>query len=139
MKLADLPSEFTDPAAWIGRDMRQRKREWLIELTSADIADLETAAHHFQSLGRDIGEIKAEDFPLSRFDRHLALLKQKLLHGIGFEVLRGLPVATYSHAFAAAIFCGIGVFAGSALTSEVRGRRTPPATFSVTSAISAPM
>ena len=58
MKLADLPSEFTGPAAWIGRDMRQRKREWLIELTSADIADLETAAHHFHSLGRDIGEIK---------------------------------------------------------------------------------
>ena len=121
MKLADLPSEFTGPAAWIGRDMRQRKREWLIELTSADIADLETAAHHFQSLGRDIGEIKAEDFPLSRFDRHLALLKQKLLHGIGFEVLRGLPVATYSHAFAAAIFCGIGAHLGSARSQNADG------------------
>lgn len=51
----------------------------------------------------------------------MALLKQKLLHGIGFEVLRGLPVATYSHAFAAAIFYGIGAHLGSARSQNADG------------------
>jgi len=101
--------------------MQDRVDEWLIRLSDAEVADLERAAEHYLSLGRDIGEITAADFPLASFDTHLQALSHKLLHGIGFEVLRGMPVESYDRQLAATIFCGIGAHIGSARPQNAAG------------------
>jgi len=94
---------------------------WLIQLTDGDIADLEQAARHYLSLGRDIGEITKQDFPLKSFNTRLEGMKNTLLNGHGFEVLRGLPIETYTQEMAAAIFCGIGAHLGSARSQNAAG------------------
>jgi hypothetical protein len=119
--LDELPETITGPAAWTGKDMQHRSDEWLIRLSDADIAELERAAAHYLSLGRDLGEIEAADFPLASFGGHIRALKEKLLHGIGFEVLRGLPVERYDQKLAATIFCGIGAHLGRARSQNARG------------------
>lgn len=119
--LSTLPETFTGPSAWLGPDMAATPETWLYTLTEADVADLEAAARHFQSLGKDVGEITRADFPLTHFSAHVTALKEKLLKGIGFEVLRGLPIARYSQAFAATIFCGIGAHIGSARSQNADG------------------
>jgi hypothetical protein len=48
-------------------------------------------------------------------------MSQKLLHGIGVEVIRGLPIQSYSLEFAAAIFCGLGAHLGSARSQNAAG------------------
>jgi len=116
-----LPTPFTGPSAWKGADMADRGSEWLIHLTPAQIKELEAAAAHFLSLGRDVGEIAAKDFPLPAFGKNLHALADKLLHGIGFEVLRGLPTETYSQEVAATIFCGIGAHLGHARSQNAAG------------------
>lgn len=121
MSLAHLPSMITGPSAWVGADMAQDARKWLYCLSPEDIADLEHAARHYLSLGRDVGEITASDFPLSSFGSRLKSLLYKLLHGHGIEVLRGLPVSGYSPAFAATVFCGIGAHLGSARSQNAAG------------------
>lgn len=98
-----------------------RRNDWLVQLTPAQIAELEAAAAHYLSLGRDIGEITAQDFPLPTFAAHLERLSNTLLHGIGFEVIRGLPVPTYTQETAATIFCGIGAHLGSARSQNAAG------------------
>lgn len=115
-----LPLPFSGPSAWRGRDVAQRS-DWLIELTIQQIAELESAAAHYLSLGRDVGEITADAFPLPTFAAHLASLSNKLLNGHGFEVLRGLPVATYTQETAATIFCGIGAHLGRARSQNAAG------------------
>ena len=95
--LQQLPERIEGPAAWTGQEMQAHPERWLVQLAPEDIADLEQAARHYLSLGRDIGEITKGDFPLTRFAAHLEALKHKLLHGIGFEVLRGLPVEPDRH------------------------------------------
>ncbi len=115
-----LPLPFSDPSAWRGRDVAQRS-DWLIELTIQQIAELESAAAHYLSLGRDVGEITADAFPLPTFAAHLASLSNTLLNGHGFEVLRGLPVATYTQETAATIFCGIGAHLGCARSQNAAG------------------
>lgn len=117
----ELPERITGPAAWLGEDMQHRSDEWLVHLTDADIADLERAAEHYLSLDRDVGEITAADFPLSSFGAHVGALKEKLLYGIGFEVLRGLPVEDYDQELAATIFCGVGSHIGSARSQNAQG------------------
>lgn len=119
--LEQIPERFTGPAAWTGTDMQHRTDEWLVHLPEETIEELERAARHFLSLGRDLGAITADDFPLERFGAHVAALKEKLLHGIGFEVLRGLPVERYDALTAATIFCGIGAHIGSARSQNAQG------------------
>lgn len=116
-----LPERIEGPAAWLGREIQAREGDWLVHLTEAQIADLEQAARRYLSFGRDIGEITREDFPLGPFAVHLEGLKHKLLNGIGFEVLRGLPVADHSQEMAAAIFCGVGAHLGSARSQNAAG------------------
>ena len=101
--------------------MADHPERWLYTLTAGDIADLEQAARHCLSLDRDIGEITKADFPLQQFDRHLDQLSRTLLHGVGVEVMRGLPIAGYDQALAATIFCGIGAHLGSARSQNAEG------------------
>ena len=101
--------------------MADRREAWLVELSGEDIEDLEQAADHFLGLGLDVGEIYAGTFPLKHFDKHLKQLSEKLVNGIGFEVVRGLPVSQYSREKSAAIFCGIGAHLGSARSQNSMG------------------
>jgi hypothetical protein len=121
MDISQLPEKISGPAAWVGPDLAKDESAWLYRLTSDDVADLENAARHYLALGRDVGEIRAADFPLSSFDRHLEELRQKLLRGNGIEVMRGLPIAGYSQEFAATVFCGIGAHLGSARSQNAAG------------------
>ena len=117
----ELPEKIEGPAAWIGAEMQSQQDLWLYHLSQDDIEDIEHAARHFLSLGRDIGSITKEDFPLAGFAVHLSRLKETLIHGHGFEVLRGLPIETYDQQMAAAIFCGIGAHLGSARSQNAEG------------------
>ncbi|MEQ8291292.1 MAG: TauD/TfdA family dioxygenase [Roseovarius sp.] len=119
--LNDLPEKLTGPSAWVGREMAGNPDRWLYRLDEADIADLEQAAEHFLGLGRDVGEITREDFPLQRFTGHLKDLRHTMREGVGVEVLRGLPVERYSQQMAATIFCGIGAHIGSARSQNAQG------------------
>ena len=62
------------PASWLGPDMAARPEKWLRQLTTDEIAELEAAAKHFLTLGKDVGEITKEDFPLPRFSRDINAL-----------------------------------------------------------------
>ena len=117
----DLPQIITGPAAWLGRDVAERADEWIVHLSDEDVTDLERAADHYLALDRDVGEITAEAFPLETFGSHLRELREELLHGIGFEVIRGLPVESYDQLYAATVFCGIGAHLGSARSQNAQG------------------
>lgn len=115
------PGPIDIPSAWIGADMAAHPERWIVQLTAADIAEIEGAATAYLARTRDIGAIARKDFPLPRFGRHLAELRLTLMHGIGFQLLRGLPVAGYTQEFAATVFCGIGAHLGSARSQNAMG------------------
>ncbi|NRA98727.1 MAG: TauD/TfdA family dioxygenase [Rhodobacteraceae bacterium] len=115
------PAPIKDARNWRGVELAQHTDLWRYDLTSIDIAELEAAAATYLSTGKDIGEITKEAFPLPRFAAHLETLAAQLLEGIGFEVMRGLPVDRYDRETAAAIFCGIGAHLGSARSQNADG------------------
>lgn len=121
MDISHLPKKITGPSAWLGPAMAKDEHGWLYRLSGEEIADLENAARHFLALRRDVGEMTAADFPLHCFASHLKALQEKLLHGNGIEVLRGLPVANYGQEFAATVFCRIGAHLGSARSQNAVG------------------
>ncbi len=117
-----LPPPVVDtPSAWRGKDMAAAPERWLVQLAPSDIAELESAAARFIESGKDIGALSRDDFPLPTFGEHLTVLQQTLIAGIGFEILRGLPVAGYSPEMTATIFCGIGAHLGKARSQNAMG------------------
>jgi hypothetical protein len=119
--LKDLPKSINRPSSWVGTELAKNPAQWLYQLKLTDIADLESAAAQFQTLDINIGEITKELFPLAHFSDHLRELKEKLLHGIGVELIRGLPTASYNKETIATIFCGVGAHLGSARSQNAHG------------------
>ena len=116
-----LPPSQSGPAAWYGPDMVARQAEWLTPLSHAEIAEIEAAAEPLISPDFNIGTMKQSDFPLPILGPKLAALRSELLHGRGFALLRGLPVATYSEREAATIFSGLGSHIGNARSQNAQG------------------
>lgn len=112
---------FDGPRAWIGAELKHQPERWIKTLSGAEIAELEAAASHYLALGQDIGEINAAQFPLPSLSAYFKAMREKLLKGIGFEILRGLPTENYDRATACAIFCGIGAHLGSARSQNAKG------------------
>src|ERR1043165_6666714 len=108
------PGKVDIPSAWQGADMKANPDRWLRTLAASEIVELENAAESYLGSGKEIADITKESFPLPTFGAHLEGLKTTLLHGQGFELIRGLPVEKYSQKFAATIFCGVGAHLGSA-------------------------
>lgn len=106
---------------WHGADIMKTPGAWHYTLTASEINELESAAQHIIQSGRDIGAITAADFPLARLSNKLKALKADLINGNGFKLISGLPVHTYSRAFAAAVFCGIGAHLGTARSQNAEG------------------
>lgn len=91
--------------AWHGPDMARRD-DWRRTFSAAEIAELETAADVVAD--RDIADLEADDFVLPTLDPVLARIRDDLVDGRGFALLRGLPVADWPRERTARVFWAIG-------------------------------
>ena len=117
----ELPPFQTGKSVWYGPSMNLKKKEWIIELTKKEIEELEQATKQFLNIGLSVGEMKKEHFPLPIFGVKLAELKAELIHGIGFSLIKGLPIKRYSEKETATIFYGIGTHIGNARSQNAKG------------------
>lgn len=101
--------------------MRKTPELWIANLQDAEINELESAARRFLNLGIDTCNISRDLFPLGEFSGRLEELARQLLQGIGFGVLRGLPIDRWPLELAEAVFCGIGAHLGSARSQNAAG------------------
>lgn len=115
------PKKISGPSAWVGLDMEKEPNLWLKTFSADEINELEKAADDFLSSSLSIGDLSIKNFPLPRLSKRFKKLKETLLKGCGFEVIRGLPIKKYSQEKAATIFCGIGVYLGSARSQNAAG------------------
>lgn len=109
-----------DPAQWTGADLARRS-DWQYHLSPAEIAELDAAVAGVRARGLDIKDITRADFPLPTLDAKLAAMKAQLMDGLGLAVLRGVPVARYGIAGAAAAFWGLGLRIGDPVSQNYKG------------------
>jgi len=121
MSSSTLPPIQNTPAAWYGPDMAARQDEWLWQLSPAEIRELEAAAELLVAAESDIGAMQERDFVLPTLAPKLRALREELIQGRGFALLRGLPVAQYSEREAVTIFYGIGTHLGNARSQNAQG------------------
>jgi hypothetical protein len=118
---AALPPEQTGAAAWYGPDMAARG-EWLMTLSTADVGEVERAAEPLVARNADIAAISAGDFPLPSLGPKLkARVREEVLNGRGFLLMRGLPTERWSLREAATAYFGLGAHLGSARSQNAKG------------------
>lgn len=99
-----------------------RRDDWLMPLADGEIAEIETATKGLAARDADIAAITARDFPLPTLEVKLRTrVRDEVLNGRGFLLLRGLPVDRWSQREAAAAFFGLGAHLGSARSQNSKG------------------
>jgi hypothetical protein len=91
-----------------------------MRLTSADVDDLDRAMRAVVASGKTWGTFGRDDFDLPVAGARLRAIEEQLRNGLGFVLLRGLPVERYSLDELKTIYWGIGSHLGTAVTQNAR-------------------
>lgn len=108
------------PDVWTGESLAG-STDWMLELTGAEIDALDTALESVKSRGLDIIDVRADDFPLGCFEARVRAMREAVLRGRGFALLRGMPVSRYSFRDAALVYWGIGRHLGVPVSQNAAG------------------
>jgi hypothetical protein len=121
MTLAALPPEQTGPCAWYGPDIVQRT-DWIVRLDAADVAEIRAALDAWKARAdRGAAPLKEADFPLPVLGPRLRDIREQLLHGRGFVLIKGMPVHQWTHEDTAFAFIGLGAHLGNARSQNAKG------------------
>lgn len=110
--------KHTGEAAWYGADLA-KTTGWAHTFTADQIAELEAAAE--SSLGRDTAMLTEADLPLPILEPVLRDVRQSVVDGRGFSLLRGLPVEGWSKDITARAYWAIGLRVGRAVVQNRHG------------------
>lgn len=90
LSMPDRPLEI--PAAWLGSEMQTRPDLWSYELTDRDIEELQRATQLVTEREVPLSEITPRNFLLPTLGPRLKTAALEVTSGLGFALLRNLPV-----------------------------------------------
>ncbi len=120
LQISSLPPTIASASAWFGPQVSAEKA-WIHTLNDDELRELERAAQQCLANVDDISKIRRQDFSLPMLGPRLRRIHDTLIDGIGFALLRALPVSTWSKSVTAAVFFGIGQHLGYARPQNARG------------------
>ena len=106
------------PSTWLGPQLQAE--DYQFELTEREIGDLEDALRRVRAAGKTWGAFDRDDFAIPVFAQRLRVIEEQLRHGLGFALIRGLPVQRYTLDELKTIYWGIGSYLGGAVTQNAR-------------------
>ncbi len=118
---SDAPPRVSAASAWYGRALRSREADWIVRLTAAQLAELDTAIRAFEASERPLATIDATQFPLPTLGPLLRCVLDELLEGRGFVLLRGFEVERYARKAQAIAFMGLGCHLGVPRSQNAKG------------------
>ena len=106
-------------SAWIGADLARHSEEWIYPLSPAELAEIE--ANVVRLRGRDLAGLGRADFSLPTLGSKLDGLRDEVLNGRGFVLIRGLPVEGRPIADSALAYWALGTRFGSPRSQNAMG------------------
>jgi hypothetical protein len=110
--MTELPPPVVGPSAWYGPVVADRA-EWVEPLSSAELAEIESASRRLFTDDVDWQSVRPDDFPLPTLRPRLSGIVDEILEGRGFFLLRGLPVERWGRRLSAVAFLGLGLHLGN--------------------------
>ncbi|KAF8649399.1 hypothetical protein AX16_005840 [Volvariella volvacea WC 439] len=110
---AGFPQKVDGPIVWEGSNWKEEK-QWVYQLNDAQLKEIDDAVKHFKGLGRPLGYISQDTFPLPTLSSLLHDFSKELYFGRGFFVLRTIPVDSYTREELVILYAGVSSHVGSA-------------------------
>ena len=110
----------TGPSAWTGAELR-RHDGWIYRLSAGEVAEIDVAVAAVRARGLELAQIARTDFPLPTFGAVLDRLRDEILNGRGFVLIRGLPVEGRPIEQNATAYWGIGAYFGNPRSQNAMG------------------
>ncbi|QSE93746.1 TauD/TfdA family dioxygenase [Rhodococcus pseudokoreensis] len=95
--------------------------DWCIQLSAADVAELDSALRAAQACSLPILRLESEHFPLPNLAARLRQVATSLDGGLGFAAIRGIPAEHYGEADLRTILWGIGQHLGIPVSQNAYG------------------
>lgn len=114
------PGPIGGPGAWRGGDL-EKYCDWIEYLTEAEVAEIDTAIHGYAARGLGMEDISPETFVLPTLAARLRDIRDEVVNGRGFVLMRGFPVERYSTTEAAVAYLGLGSHVGGFRPSNAKG------------------
>ncbi|KAL1836996.1 hypothetical protein VTJ49DRAFT_4399 [Mycothermus thermophilus] len=111
------PAQVEGARAWSGSDFAS-ENEYIVYLSSEDIAEIEAGLAHFKALPGNLGpeDVNKDTFPLPNLKERLTEVSEIIHNGRGFVVLRGLQPEKYSNLDNILLYLGV-----TSYIAETRG------------------
>lgn len=116
---ATLMDPIVDPAGWYPKDLSQD--EWIYRLSEEEIAEVTGAVSSVEAQGLELKDITVETFPLPTLGNRLVEIRNEVMEGRGFALIRGLHVHDRSRFQNAVAFWSIGSHIGTARSQNKHG------------------
>ncbi|KAK3381750.1 hypothetical protein B0H63DRAFT_511500 [Podospora didyma] len=106
-----FPEKLDSDLVWDGNTLAE-SYDWNYRLTEGDLEEIEAALKHFKSLGKPLGYINQETFPLPKLHATLREISKEIHTGHGLKVIRGVPVTEHPREENIIIYAGISSHIG---------------------------
>lgn len=94
--------------------------DWMIHLNSQEIDELHKAVVQTRKNNQTIASLTRGDFKFKYLSTKLLRLKDEILNGKGFTLIRGLPAAHWSDEELIRAYWGIGTWLGDAVSQNAK-------------------
>ncbi|EUC36704.1 hypothetical protein COCCADRAFT_2348 [Bipolaris zeicola 26-R-13] len=112
-----FPHELNSDLVWNGSDITERYN-FVYELNGEELQEIDDALEYFKSLGKPLGFVNQETFPLPKLHAELRNISDEVHNRRGFKVLRGLPFDKHDREENIIIYAGV-----SSHVAPIRGRQ----------------
>ncbi|MBT3557587.1 MAG: TauD/TfdA family dioxygenase [Rhodospirillales bacterium] len=120
-----MPTNYpTIPACshWRGTDFHS-KDDVAVDLDAALVQDSLAEIRAVAAKGHEVTSLAHEDVPMKAFSEPMAALRDEILHGRGFAILRGFPVDELNQTEIETMYWALGLHLGLPVSQSVMGDR----------------
>jgi hypothetical protein len=109
-------------AAWNGTYLHKHPELWIDILNFDDQLSLTFAVKYFTSLNKTLEKMSTKDFPISdKLKADIERWKLELAKGLGFRVIRGIPVQNWTIQECNVFYFALGQYLGTPGAQDING------------------
>ncbi|KAH8879204.1 Clavaminate synthase-like protein [Thozetella sp. PMI_491] len=117
-----MPKQITDRTVWTKEELEKDPTRWLRPFSAAEVDQIQKAIQQVEDKGLELAQVDRSTFILpSKLVETFTRVRDELINGIGFVVLRGLPVEQWTTRQASIAYLGIGSYFGHRLSQNRQG------------------
>lgn len=112
MAIDAVVASRTGERGWTGSELENDPSRWIRSLTSMQIEEAIAAARRAAADAREPGTLAASEFEVPSWEPLVSDVRTELSDGLGFCLLRGLPIETLNDAERLHLIAGLGAQVG---------------------------